>query len=145
MPDWVETGFKEYAKRMPSHCRIHLVEIASPKRLKDSDATRLLRSEGEQMLNAIPKNTIVIALDINGRLWDTYELANQLQNWYDKNQDISLLIGGPEGLADVCLQASTAKWSLSPLTFPHPLVRVIVAEQLYRAWSILTHHPYHRS
>lgn len=145
MPPWIQAGYNEYTKRMPANCRIQLIEIPSSKRVKDSDTARLLRLESELMLNAIPKNTSVIALDVTGRLWDTYQLAKQLQNWLEKSQDITLLIGGPEGLTDDCLKASQMKWSLSPLTFPHPLVRVILAEQLYRAWTIITHHPYHRS
>lgn len=145
MPGWVEIGYNEYAKRLPPSYQVHLREIGSAKRLKDSDIMRLLRFEGEQMLAAIPKGNTVIALDVKGKLWDTYKLANQLKTWHDTNQDISLLIGGPDGLAVSCLDRANLKWSLSPLTFPHPIVRVIVIEQLYRAWSILTHHPYHRS
>lgn len=146
MPEWVNSGFNEYTKRFPSDFRLHLFEVAMKKRGSgDSEICRTLRQEGEQMLAAIPKNNYVIALDVKGKLWDTHELAQHFETWREQSQDISLLIGGPEGLAPECLQRADSKWSLSKLTFPHPLVRIIVAEQLYRVWSILIRHPYHRS
>ena len=97
------------------------------------------------MLAAIPKGCLVIALDVKGKTWSTDELSTQLDNWMAGGQDVALLVGGPEGLATSCLEAARVRWSLSPLTLPHPLVRVVVAEQLYRAWSILRNHPYHRA
>jgi len=86
----------------------------------------------------------VIALDVLGKSWSTEQLSGQLDQWLASGQDIVLLVGGPEGLSKACLQRADQKWSLSALTFPHPLVRVILAEQLFRAWSILSNHPYHR-
>ena len=96
------------------------------------------------MLSAIPANCFIITLEIDGRPWDTQALSKQLHGWRSIGQDVALLVGGPEGLAPECQALAQQSWSLSPLTLPHPLVRVIVAEQLYRAWSILVNHPYHR-
>ena len=145
MPNWVDAGFNEYVKRLPADFKLQLIEIALLKRGSGIDTSRAVRQEGEQMLAAIPRDSYAIALDVDGEQWDTLKLAVFLQEWHDQGQHISLLVGGPEGLATPCLERSQKKWSLSRLTFPHPLVRVIVAEQLYRAWSILTHHPYHRN
>lgn len=144
MPDWVNTAYHEYAKRLPAECSLRLIEVNAGKRTKNHDTVRLIQQEGELMLAAIPKGSRVIALDVLGHSWDTPKLSQQLKTWLAGGQDISLLIGGPDGLSPNCLHAANTKWSLSPLTLPHPLVRVIVAEQLYRAWSILKGHPYHR-
>lgn len=135
MPRWIAEGFQDYAKRLPKPYQLKLIEIPVKK---------LLHKEGEQMLAAIPDHHHVGALDIKGQPWDTFTVANYLQRWKDQAQDISLIIGGPEGLAPACLQRANWHWSLSPLTLPHSFVRIIVVEQLYRAFSILTHHPYHR-
>jgi 23S rRNA (pseudouridine1915-N3)-methyltransferase len=144
LPDWIQMGFQTYAKRLSSDCRLQLIEIAAGKRHKNSNIDRVLDEEGERLLAAIPKNSRVIALDVQGEQWDTPMLAKQLQKWQLDGRAVSLLIGGPEGLAPICYERVEQKWSLSLLTFPHPLVRVLVAEQLYRAWSILHNHPYHR-
>lgn len=144
MPSWVEDGFSEYAKRMPPESKIKLVEIAAGKRGKNSDIKRLTQQEGEKMLAAIPKNTKVIALDVLGKACSTEELAKELKSWQGSGQDVAILIGGPEGLADACLKQAQQKISLSKLTLPHPLVRVVLVEQLYRATTILKGHPYHK-
>lgn len=144
MPAWVETGYQEYAKRLPVIFKLQLIEIATETRTKNADLTKLIAKEGEQMLAAISPTDHIIALDEHGTSWNTHDLAKQLQTWRDHAINISLLIGGPDGLAPSCLQKANQRWSLSALTLPHPLVRIIVAEQLYRAWSILSHHPYHR-
>jgi len=144
MPGWVQEGFNEYAKRMPSESKIKLVEIAAGKRGKNSDIKRLTQQEGEKMLAAIPKNAKVIALDVLGKALSTQELAQELKAWQGSGQDIAILIGGPEGLAEDCLKKAQQKISLSKLTLPHPLVRVVLAEQLYRATTILKSHPYHK-
>ncbi len=144
MPDWIEAGFNEYVKRMPAESRLVLHEIAAGKRGKNSDIKRLTRQEGEKMLAAIPKTAHVVALDVLGKQVSTEQLADELKKWQSGGQDIALLIGGPEGLADACLQKAQQKISLSRLTLPHPLVRVVVAEQLYRASTILRGHPYHK-
>lgn len=144
MPDWVEQGYQEYARRLPADYALQLVEIGAGKRGKGADITRITQQEGEKMLAAIPKGARVIALDVQGRGWGTEQLAQAMDEWRHDGRDVALLVGGPEGLAPECLAVAEQRWSLSPLTLPHPLVRIVVAEQLYRAWSILHHHPYHR-
>ncbi|QYA28019.1 23S rRNA (pseudouridine(1915)-N(3))-methyltransferase RlmH [Escherichia coli] len=164
MPDWVQTGFTEYLRRFPKDMPFELIEIPAGKRGKNADIKRILDKEGEQMLAAAGKNRIV-TLDIPGKPWDTPQLASEartpphppppppphphpppppLERWKLDGRDVSLLIGGPEGLSPACKAAAEQSWSLSALTLPHPLVRVLVAESLYRAWSITTNHPYHR-
>lgn len=144
MPQWVTEGYEEFARRMPPECRLNLIEIPATKRTKAADIKRLLAQEGERMLEAVPKNALALTLDVNGRQWDTPQLAQQLDGWMHEGRDVALFIGGPEGLAPACKAHAEGSWSLSPLTFPHPLVRIIVAEQLYRAITILKHHPYHK-
>ena len=144
MPAWVQAGYEEYAKRMPRNFKLHLVEINAPKRGKNADIARIKRDEGQKMLAAIPAGSTVIALEVNGRTWDTTELSKQMQRWQASGSDIALLVGGPDGLAKECQDRADQQWSLSKLTLPHPLVRILLAEQLYRAQSILNNHPYHR-
>lgn len=144
MPAWVQQGYDEFARRMPPECRLHLVEIPLAKRSKSSSIEQLKQQEGERLLAAVPKNSQVWALDCSGSHWNTEQLSEKLTDWLQSGQDIALLIGGPDGLSRHCLQQVTGKWSLSNLTLPHPLVRIIVAEQLYRAMSIIKHHPYHK-
>lgn len=144
MPDWITTGFNEYAKRLPHDYRLEIVELASGKRGKGLSAERAMQQEADAMLKAIPANDLVIALAIDGQNWNTERLAKHLLEWHDAAQNVSFLIGGPDGLSPTSLQRANLKWSLSALTFPHPLVRVILAEQIYRAWSLQSGHPYHR-
>lgn len=144
IPAWLQEGYEEYAKRLPSSCALEIVEIPAEKRLASSDINRLTLREGEKMLSAIKANHRVIALDVKGKLWSTEQLAEKMSFWMQDGRHIDLLVGGPDGLAPTCLQKAEEKWSLSPLTFPHILVRLIVAEQIYRAHSILQKHPYHR-
>lgn len=145
MPDWVEQGYLEYAKRLPRECELVLKEIAAGIRGKNSDVARIVRDEGERMLRVLPPNSHIVALDVGGKAWSTEELAAALKRWMECGQHVSLLVGGPDGLSDDAKAQARENWSLSTLTFPHPLVRVILAEQIYRAWSILQHHPYHRA
>jgi 23S rRNA (pseudouridine1915-N3)-methyltransferase len=144
MPSWVQQGYDEYAKRLPRECELVLKEIPAGKRGKNSDIARIIKEEGERMIAAMPQGTHILTLDIPGKPWTTPELAHAMQRWLASGQSVSLLIGGPEGLADEVKLLARESWSLSKLTFPHPLVRIVVAEQLYRAWSILHNHPYHR-
>ena len=145
MPAWVEHGYKEYAQRLPAEARLELKEIAPGKRGKNADIKRILQDEGQRIQAAIPKNSRIVALDVKGKAWSTEQLAGRLGDWMQSGQDIALLVGGPEGLHEDCIARADERWSLSPLTFPHPLVRVITAEQLYRAWTVLRNHPYHRA
>ena len=143
-PDGVESGCNEYLKRLPPELRIEVVELPLGKRGKGADIQRAILREGEAMLKAIGERDQVIALEVQGKSWSTGDLAVNLQHWQGSGDNVSLLVGGPDGLAPTCLARADSRWSLSPLTLPHPLVRVLLAEQLYRAWSINAGHPYHR-
>ena len=140
MPDWVARGVDEFVRRFPADMPVSFTEIAAGKRGKNADIPRILQKEGEATLAAIPKGNRIVTLEVTGKPWDTPQLAA----WKMDGRDVSLLIGGPEGLAPECIAASEQRWSLSNLTLPHPLVRIIVAESLYRAWSVTQNHPYHR-
>ncbi|MAN52410.1 MULTISPECIES: 23S rRNA (pseudouridine(1915)-N(3))-methyltransferase RlmH [Marinimicrobium] len=144
MPDWVEQGYGEYAKRLPRDCTVELVELPLGPRGKSSSTAVAMEREGQSMMAAIGKGDRVIALDVKGKAWSTEQLARNLDEWRMSGANYSLLIGGPDGLAPECLALAEAKWSLSALTLPHPLVRILVIEQLYRAYSILHNHPYHK-
>ncbi|MEJ2643423.1 MAG: 23S rRNA (pseudouridine(1915)-N(3))-methyltransferase RlmH [Gammaproteobacteria bacterium] len=144
LESWVEAGYQEYAKRLPRECALRLVQISPGKRTRSADPARAVREEGERMLAAIPRDSMVVALDVTGRSWSTEGLADQLRAWLADGRDRALLIGGPDGLWQDCEARADMRWSLSALTLPHPLVRILVAEQLYRAWSIVAGHPYHR-
>lgn len=144
MPDWVCAGFVEYQKRFPKPWQLNLVEISTQKRQASTDITALMTRETEALLAAVPKGDAIIALDKSGKQPSTPELAQQLDHFSAVGQAVSLLIGGPEGLDLSVLPKQCQRLSLSHLTFPHPLVRIIIAEQLYRAWSLLHNHPYHR-
>ncbi len=145
MPAWVQQGYQEYAKRLPAECRLKLVEIPAGKRGKNADIERIMRDETDRLLNAIPKGARVVALEVGGRNWSTEQLAEQLGDWMQSGQDVALLVGGPDGMIERARSAADQLWSLSALTLPHPLVRIVLAEQLYRAWSVLRNHPYHRA
>ncbi len=144
MPRWVNEGFEEFARRMPAECALRLVEIVPGKRAKGADTERIVRDEGRRLLAAVPKGCRLLVLDVSGHRWTTPQLARELASWLQEGRDLGLLVGGPDGLSEECRRAAEGTWSLSPLTFPHGLVRILVAEQLYRAWSLLHHHPYHR-
>jgi 23S rRNA (pseudouridine1915-N3)-methyltransferase len=144
MPSWVEEGYQDYAKRLPRDFSVEAVELPLGPRGKGSSVAKAIAKEGEAMLAAIPKGDRVIALDVQGKPWSTEQLADKLSGWSMEGSHYSILIGGPDGLAPECLARADAKWSLSALTLPHPLVRIVLIEQLYRAWSILNRHPYHK-
>jgi 23S rRNA (pseudouridine1915-N3)-methyltransferase len=144
MPQWVDDAYREYARRMPRHCSLNLIEITAGHRGKNADLVRINRDEGERLLAAIPAGARVIALERRGRDKSTEELVAALDRWLQDGQDVALLIGGPEGLSEECLTRADEIWSLSSLTLAHPVVRVVLAEQLYRAWSIQAGLPYHR-
>lgn len=141
---WAEAGFLDYQKRLPVECKLNLITIPLSKRNKNSQISKHIAEEEKKILAATPKRSRVIALDVKGQMWNTQQLAQSLQQWQLERQDVSLLIGGPDGLGDTCINQAERVWSLSALTLPHALVRIVVAEQLYRAWSLLSGHPYHR-
>lgn len=145
MPAWVSAGYEEYARRLPPECRLRLVEIPPARRSKSQTRQRSKAEEGRRLLAAIPPRALVVALDVAGSPWSTATLGARLRDWLQDGRDIALLVGGPDGLAQECLERAELRWSLSALTLPHALVRVLVAEQLYRAWTLSRGHPYHRS
>jgi 23S rRNA (pseudouridine1915-N3)-methyltransferase len=130
---------------MPQECSLRLTEIPLGQRSKAQPVDRAVNEEGKRMLATISDRQRVVALDVNGRGWSTEQLAEALRDWLQDGRDVTLLVGGPDGLASSCLARAEQRWSLSPLTLPHPLVRVLLAEQLYRAWTLTCGHPYHRS
>lgn len=144
MPSWVAEGTAEYAKRINHELGFSLEEVPLAKRSKSQTLTQSMAKEGEAMLAKIASNDVVVALDVKGKALSTVELASRLNHFKGEGQNICLLIGGPDGLDPRCLQRSDEKWSLSALTMPHPLVRILITEQLYRANSLLQGHPYHR-
>ncbi len=143
-PAWVAAGFQDYARRLPPECRLELTELPLGPRGKGQDALRALSFEGDRMLKALPSDARIVALDERGRSWTSRELAERLAAWMASGQDVALLMGGPDGLAPACKARATEQWALSALTLPHGLARVVVAEALYRAHSLLRGHPYHR-
>jgi 23S rRNA (pseudouridine1915-N3)-methyltransferase len=145
MPGWVNEGYQEYAKRLPRECQLSLQEITPAKRGKSGSAAQWMEEEGERILAAIPNNHHVVSLEVTGKPWRTEQLAEQMEHWLADGRDVSLMVGGPDGLSQKCRQRADQKWSLSALTLPHPIVRIVLAEQLYRAWTVLQNHPYHRA
>ena len=141
---WERDGYREYARRMPPELSLELHEIAPSKRTKRIPAERGVEDEARRLLAAVPDGARVVALDERGSAWTTLELANRIERWMRDGRALALLIGGADGLAPACIEATEHRWSLSPLTLPHRLARIVVAEQLYRASSILRRHPYHR-
>lgn len=150
MPAWVNQGFTEYAKRLQHDCKLILREVPAAKRDKQTTHSaaqieRLLEKERLAINKALPKNVYQVALEVNGTAHTTEKLADKLNSWMHQGQDVALLVGGPEGLPPALSQAANETWSLSSLTLPHPLVRVMLAEALYRAWTYKNGHPYHRA
>lgn len=145
MPQWIEAGYQDYAKRLGRDCELLLKELPSPRKSKSQDSSSVKQAESELLLAAIPEGAYAVALDESGKLYDTIGLARRLSMWLQNHHQIAFLVGGADGLAQSCLSVCQEHWSLSPLTFPHALVRVIVAEQIYRAYSLMNNHPYHRT
>jgi len=145
MPNWVTEGWNEYARRMPPGLALTLREINLEKRGKNADTRRLAAAESKALIDAMPARARVVALDVRGQSWSTEKLAANLEQWMQEGRDIGFMIGGPDGIDADIMQRADDRWSLGPLTLPHPLVRVVLAEQLYRAWTITQNHPYHRA
>ena len=144
MPSWVIQGVEEYQKRLPREWKFEWIEFAIGHRSKSQDVSKAIESEGNAMLSAIHAQEHVIALDVKGKAWSTEQLSSETSQWQMSGQDIALLIGGPDGISPACLARANQRWSLSALTLPHPLVRIVLVEQLYRSWSLLNNHPYHK-
>lgn len=144
MPGWVTQGVEEYRKRLPREMSLEVVELSPGPRQKSADPAKAIRVEGDRLLSRLKDSELVVALDVEGKPWSTHTLSERMQDWQMAGSDVSLLIGGPDGLDQRCLSRADLRWSLSPLTLPHPLVRILLAEQLYRGWTLMTGHPYHR-
>jgi 23S rRNA (pseudouridine1915-N3)-methyltransferase len=143
-PAWINEGVKNFTRRMPRECPLAVTEIPAGQRNRSRPAARALEAEGSRILKAASDSSMVVALHEKGTPWSTRDLANELNRWRLEYDQVALIIGGPDGLAPECLKRADRHWSLSNLTLPHGLARIVVAEQLYRAWTILSGHPYHR-
>jgi 23S rRNA (pseudouridine1915-N3)-methyltransferase len=144
-PAWVADGFAEYRKRLSHWLPLELLEIEPGLRGKGRDPARATADEGQRVIAALPRAAHVIALDGRGRGWSSEQLAQRLEAWRGQGKDLAFLIGGPEGHADEVMTRADESWSLGAATLPHMLVRLLVAEQLYRAAAMLANHPYHRA
>jgi 23S rRNA (pseudouridine1915-N3)-methyltransferase len=144
MPVWVQTAWTEYARRFPPGLALKLKEIPLVKRSRNAAVESLLKAEGDALLSSVPEGHRLIALDERGKQWSTMELSEQMENWMREEKGVCFLVGGPDGLAGHCRERARDVWALGRLTLPHPMVRAILAEQLYRAWTITQNHPYHR-
>ena len=144
MPKWVQEGYAEYAKRLPKSCALNLIELPMAQRGKTSSVEQNKQDEAKRIISAIPKGARLIVLDEHGQQPTTLALSKRLDDWLAGGQDVALVVGGPDGLDGAIIAQADWCWSLSALTLPHPLVRVLIAEQVYRAWSVLQNHPYHR-
>ena len=144
MPKWVQEGYTEYAKRLPKSCSLKLIELPMAQRGKSGSVDKYKAEEAKRIMAAIPKGVRLIVLDEHGQQVTTKQLADKLEDWLCGGQDIALIVGGPDGLEQSIIQQAQWKWGLSKLTMPHPMVRILVAEQIYRAYSVINNHPYHR-
>lgn len=145
MPAWISAGFEAYRKRLPAQLTLELHEVPAGQRKARADAAAARRIEAEQLLRRAEPADLVLALDEQGQQWSTSELADAMRRWQLETPRVALLVGGPDGLDERCRRRADRLWALSKLTLPHALVRVLVAEQIYRAWTILQGHPYHRA
>jgi len=143
MPAWVDAAVGDYAARLPRELRLEWQQVRLAGKASAGARTAVER-EGELILKRLAPSDHVVALAVTGTPWSTLTLAEQLQGWQRLGTDVAFLVGGPDGLSPACLARAQQQWSLSPLTLPHPLVRVLLAEQLYRAWTMTVNHPYHR-
>lgn len=142
VPEWVAEGYSTFARRLPKDNALVLEEVPAARR--QGDVQRCIDEEGGRLLARISRDDCVIALDERGSAWSSVVLSQKLAAWRRDGRDVVLLVGGADGLSDKCMARAAGSWSLSAATLPHALVRVVVAEQIYRAWTLLTGHPYHR-
>ncbi len=144
MPGWINEGYDEYAKRMPREARLELLEIKPEPRTTGKNTAQIMEAEAQRILNALPPDCRRIALDERGKMPTTKQLSAQMEEWMSGGRDVAFIIGGADGLHESVKQGAHDLMSLSALTLPHALVRVLLAEQLYRAYSLMHNHPYHR-
>ena len=144
MPDWITSGFNEYTKRMPREAKIELIEIKPEPRSSGKTAGQIMEAEAQRIRAALPASALRIALDEHGATPTTRQLAQQMQGWMQQGRDVAFIIGGADGLHESVKHQAQHLMALSALTLPHGMVRVLLAEQLYRAHSLLHNHPYHR-
>jgi 23S rRNA (pseudouridine1915-N3)-methyltransferase len=144
-PDWVGAGADDYAQRLRGRCTLEIKTVPLARRTTTTPVDRAVADEGERLLALVPSDAHVVALTETGKPWSTKDLAGKLEAWMLRGAPVCLLVGGPDGLSPACAARANERWSLSNLTLPHGLVRVVVAEALYRAWSLLENHPYHRA
>ena len=144
-PQWVDDGADDYAKRLRGRCTLEIKSVPLARRTANTPIERAIHDEGERMLEQVPQGAHVVALLEAGKPWSTKDLAAKLESWMRRGAPVCLLVGGPDGLSAECVARANERWSLSPLTLPHGLVRIVVAEALYRAASLLENHPYHRA
>ena len=144
MPDWIAQGFETYQKRMPADCSLHLKELKALDRAGNANIEALLAKEALQLQAATPKGALRVVLDERGKDLSTVQLAKYFESWRETSQDVAFYIGSADGLDAQFKQSADLAIRLSSLTLPHMMVRVLLAEQLYRAWSVIHNHPYHR-
>jgi 23S rRNA (pseudouridine1915-N3)-methyltransferase len=145
MPEWVQTAWHDFAQRMPRDCALELHEIKADARTQGRTVSQMMQAEAQRIEAAIPAQAFRVVLDEHGQDLTTMTLAHHLKAWQASGSDIALIIGGPDGLDPALKQTARQTLRLSSLTLPHAMVRVLLAEQIYRAWSILSGHPYHRA
>ena len=143
-PLWAKSAFENYQQRFDQSIQVKWSGIKSNKNSKSLDKEKLINEEGTKLLNSVNENSIIISLNKEGVGWSTLKLKQKFDQWVTSTKEVSFLIGGPDGLSNNCLDSSNEIWSLSPLTFPHSIVPIIIIEQLYRVWTIEKNHPYHR-
>lgn len=144
-PEWVDSGADDYAKRLRGRASLEIKTVSLARRTASTPVERAVADEGERLLALLPAAAHVVALCESGKPWSTRELAVKLEGWMALGAPVAFLVGGPDGLSPACVARAAERWSLSNLTLPHGLVRILVAEALYRAWSMLENHPYHRA
>jgi 23S rRNA (pseudouridine1915-N3)-methyltransferase len=143
MPGWVETACAEYTKRMPREMAVEIVEIRPDKRSTGKNTAQVQETEGKRIMEAAGRDYLVV-LDEHGQQVSTLQLAERMKNWLGSGRDVALVIGGADGMHAGLKTRADWLWSLSPLTLPHGMVRALLTEQLYRAYTVLSNHPYHR-
>jgi len=144
VPEWISAGFNEYAKRMPREARIELIEVKPEPRTTGKSAPQIMEAEAQRILAALPQNSLRIALDERGAAWTTRQFADRMKQWMGEGRDVAFIIGGADGLHESVKKGAQQLLALSAMTLPHAMVRVLLAEQLYRSHSLLHNHPYHR-